>query len=410
MKSPTPAGSTSSSRPQPDSLHGSSEQANLQRHTQWHLREDTTYLNHGSFGPPPKPVQEAQRLWKTQLDEQPMDFYVRRLEPAWREAQGRLAEFVGVQSNQIAFVENATYGMNVVANSLALKSGDEILLNDHEYGAVRRIWERAAKDVGASVVDAKLPWPIESAEQIVDAIASRFTPRTRLAIVSHVTSPTAVNMPVAAICKRAREAGIPVCVDGPHAPAYLPLHIAQLDCDFYVASCHKWLSAPLGSGFVFVSDRFQPQIKAPILSWGRLLPSLPELWYEELLWSGTRDPSAYLSVPNAIDFLRHVGLDHFRETTHALARVARHQIVELTGLAPMVPDDLAWYGSMAHVPLPPGDHQVLQQSLWNQHRIEVPVIRFNEGRYIRVSCHLYNSQRDIDYLLNALRTQLAQES
>ena len=200
MTSPSPAGSTSPSRPETDSLHPMPDRSKSQWHAEWQLREDTTYLNHGSFGPPPKPVQEAQRVWKKQLDEQPMDFYVRRMEPAWREAQSRLAEFVGVQSHQIAFVENATYGMNVVANSLTLKAGDEILLNDHEYGAVRRIWERAAKGVGASVVDAKLPWPIESAEQIVDAIASRFTPRTRLAIVSHVTSPTAVNMPVAAIC------------------------------------------------------------------------------------------------------------------------------------------------------------------------------------------------------------------
>lgn len=376
----------------------------------WQLREGTTYLNHGSFGPPPDAVRTTQQHWKSRLDEQPMDFYVRQLEPAWREARRQLAAFLGARAEDLALVENATYGMNVVANSLVLKQGDEILLNDHEYGAVRRIWERAAAPVGARVVDAKLPWPIESADQIVDAIAQGVTERTRLVVVSHVTSPTAVNMPVVDICRRVHGLGAAICIDGPHAPAYLPLNLAELDCDFYVASCHKWLSAPLGSGFLYVREPFQSAVRAPILSWGRLLPALPEHWYEELIWSGTRDPSAYLSIPAAIDFLTEVGFERFRESTHALARQARHSISELTGLSAMVPDERAWYGSMAHVPLPPGDHQALQQSLWTRYGIEVPIIHWNGGRYIRVSCHLYTLQRDLEYLLQALHTLFGQET
>ena len=376
----------------------------------WSIRPDTIYLNHGSFGPPPAAVREARLKWMSELDSQPMDFFVRQLEPAWRAARDKLAEFVGAPADSLIFVENATAGMNVVADSFQLHPGDEVLLTDHEYGAVVRIWERACERVGARVTTARLPLPFTTVEETVDTLFSQVTHSTRMIVVSHITSPTAVILPVAEICRRARERGIAVCIDGPHAPAQIPLDVAGLGCDYYAASCHKWLSAPFGSGFLYVAKQHQPRIRPPVLSWGRLPPLPIESWSDEFLWSGTRDYSPYFSIPDAIGFMQQVGLDFFQTGAHALAQYARQQLVELTQLEPIVPDSPAWYGSMAHVPLPPGDRAKLQDALWEQNGLEVPIIDWNGRRYIRVSCHLYNTPDQIDRLVGALRQLLRSES
>jgi len=372
----------------------------------WSIRPDTIYLNHGSFGPPPTPVREARLRWISELDAQPMDFFVRRLEPAWRAARDTLAEFVGAPADSLIFVENATAGMNVVADSFQLHPGDEVLLTDHEYGAVVRIWQRACERVGASVEIARLPLPFTTADETANALFEKVTHSTRLIVVSHITSPTAVILPVAEICRRARERGIAVCIDGPHAPVQIPLSVGDLGCDFYTASCHKWLSAPFGSGFLYVARQHQTQIRPPVLSWGRLPPLPIESWSDEFCWSGTRDSSPYLAIPDAIAFMQQVGLDFFQNGSHALAEYARKRLVELTQLEPIVPDSPDWYGSMAHIPLPPGDRAKLQDALWQRYSIEVPVVDWNGRRYIRVSCHLYNGPEQIDRLAVALRDLL----
>jgi isopenicillin-N epimerase len=374
---------------------------------QWDLAPGVVYLNHGSFGPPPKPVQDARRAWQEQQDRQPMDFFMRRYEEAWFGARRRLAEFVGAEEGNLVFADNATAAMNVVASSVGLAPGDEVVLTDHEYGAVTRIWRRATERVGGVELRiAELPLPVESPEAVVESILAATSDRTRLLIVSHITSPTAITLPVGPIVQQARRRGIAVCVDGPHAVAQLPLALDGLGCDFYCASCHKWLSAPFGSGFLYVAPRFQEMIQPPLLSWGRLAPSRVAVWSDEFIWSGTRDPSACLSIPSAIDFLRQVGLDRFRRDTHRLAQYARQRLVELVGQPPIVPDSSQWYGCMAHVPLPPGETLPLQQRLWSDFGIEVPIVGWNDRRWIRVSCHLYNTAAEIDRLVDALRRLL----
>ncbi len=371
---------------------------------EWPIRPDTVYLNHGSFGPTPRRVRECQRMWQQELASQPMDFFVRKYEPAWLAARCRLADFVGTRPENLVFVENSTAAMNAVANSFPLGKHDEVLLTDHEYGAVVRIWQRACQAVGAAEPQiARLPLRFESAEQVVAAVFSAATDRTRLLVASHITSPTAVILPVQEICREARCRGIAVCIDGPHAPAQIPLAIDELDCDFYTASLHKWVSAPIGSGFLFAAPKWQPVVKPPILSWGRLAPAKPTEWWEEFVWPGTRDPFAYLASTAALDLLAEVGLANFRARSHHLAQYARRQIVELTGLEPPTPNDEHWYGSMASTPLPPGDGRELQAKLWQDYGIEVPVIERAGKRSIRVSCHLYTTTEDIDLLLTALK-------
>jgi isopenicillin-N epimerase len=389
----------------------------------WHIRPDTTYLNHGSFGPPPAAVREARRRWIEAFEQQPMDAFVRQLEPAWIAARDKLARFVGTSGANVIFVENATAGMNIVADSFPLDTGDEVLLTDHEYGAVQRIWQRACEKAGAIAKTVVLPLPFRTADQTVTAIFAAVTDRTRLIVVSHITSPTAVILPVQAICDEARRRGIAVAIDGPHAVAQVPVEIDALGCDFYAASCHKWLSAPFGSGCLYVAPRHQARVRPPVLSWGRIPPTRIESWSDEFVWAGTRDHSAYLAVPAAIDFLEGIGLAAFRRRTHTLARYARQKLIALTGLEPIVPDDPAWYGSMAHVPLPPPRNILstaggradegcpvsnpLQHTIWRELGIEVPIVEFRGTRYIRVSCHLYNNTEQIDRLASGLKTLLA---
>jgi isopenicillin-N epimerase len=380
---------------------------------EWNLRPDVVYLNHGSFGPPPRPVRLARENLQDRLDSQPMDFLVRELEPLLSAARRRVSQFVGAPASDLVFVENATVGMNIIADSFPLAAGDKVLLTDHEYGAVRRIWERACQRASGRVVTAELPLPFRSVDETVDALFAAASDQTRLIVVSHITSPTAVTLPVAEICRRAQQRGIAVAIDGPHAVAQLPVGIENIGCDFYAASCHKWLSGPLGSGFLYVAPRQQKHVRPPVLSWGRLPPGAIDSWADEFTWSGTRNPTAYLAVPAAIDFLESIGLEDFRARTHWLARYARRQIAELTQLEPIVPDDAAWYGSMAHVPLASTTtnetcavSSPLQNIIRQRFNIEVPIVDFRSRRYIRVSCHLYNDTRQIDRLVLALREVL----
>lgn len=373
----------------------------------WSIRPDSTYLNHGSFGPSPSPVREVRRNYIDALDCQPMDFYVRQFEPLLLEARQKLGDFLGTARKNIVFAENATFAMNVVADSFPLREGDEVLLNDHEYGAVMRIWERKCARTGATVKVVPLPERIESAQQVVDSLVAGITPRTRLTIVSEITSPTAIILPVAQIAEAFRQRGVAVCVDGPHVPVQIDLHLDSLNVDFYCASLHKWLCAPLGTGFLYAHPRWHGIVQPQLLSWGRLLPALPENWDEQFTWSGTRDSSLYLSVPAAIDFMtKTVGLETFRSRCYWLANYAREQLMELTGQVPIAPTTGGWYGTMCHVPLPSGDWSRLQSWLWEAHKIEVPIIHFNSRWFVRVSSHLYNTTSQVDRLVRAIASQI----
>lgn len=373
----------------------------------WRIRPGTTYLNHGSWGPPPAPVTAARSALLARMDEQPMDYFLREYEEAWHRARGKLAQFVGADPEGMIFVPNATAAMNLVADSTKLSVGDEILLNDHEYGAVMRIWARKAQESGATVRTLDLPDRFDEPAELVEFFKQSSTDKTRILILSHITSPTAITLPVAEITAAARERGILVCVDGPHAVAQLPLELEKLGVDYYAASCHKWLCAPIGSGFLYVARPHRKSIRPACLSWGRLKPNQPKEWYEEFIWTGSQDFATYLATPAAIDFLESFGIDRFREQTHGMARSVRQRVEALGGGESLVTDSPSWYGSMAHVPIPyTGDADALQRTLWDKYRIEAPIWNFKGRIYTRISCHLYTTQTDIDYFLEALKAEI----
>jgi isopenicillin-N epimerase len=381
---------------------------------EWPLRPGVTYLNHGSFGPSPRPVLEAREAWSRRLEAEPMDFFVRTMETDLDHAAGELGRFVGASGEDLLFVTNATVAMNLVAANVPLGPGDEVLATTHEYGAVLRIWREACRVTGAELVIRRLPDRLDSDDGIASSVLGGITDRTRLVVVSHVTSPTAVILPVRAICEGARRRGVPVCIDGPHAPAMVDVNISGVECDYYCASLHKWLSAPFGSGFLYVAKRHQQRFRPLVRSWGGSLGGRPASWKDEFTWSGTHDPAPFLATPDAIRFLEQIGLQRFRERTHSLAGLVRERVTSLTELEPFVADSPRRYGSMIALPLPPlagfepghGRVDPLQLRLWEEFRIEVPVMHWGGRRLLRVSCHLYNTEEDVERLVTALRRLL----
>lgn len=377
----------------------------------WSLRPGVTFLNHGSFGLVPRCVQSVRQKWLQVLYDQPCDFFVRQMEIELSKVADRMGRLIGAAPQDLVFVDNATVAMNIVAQSLNLKPGDEVLLTDHEYGAVRRIWQKRCERTGAKLVIHNLPEPLDSVPALVDRLFSAVTEKTRIIVFSPVTSPTATILPMKEICQRARQARILTCLDGPHALGVLPLQLEKLGCDFFCASCHKWLCAPNGSGFLYVARKHQQKLAPIVVSWGGSLAGLPTTWQDEYNWLGTRDVSANLAVPAAIDFLESIGWQTFRDTTHQLAQVARNRISELTGLAPLVPDSPDWYGPMISLPLPTegltapphGHPDPLHSKLWSDHQVEIPITWWRGQRLLRVSCHVYTTESDIDKLVDALR-------
>jgi isopenicillin-N epimerase len=373
----------------------------------WSFAPGITFLNHGSFGAAPRQVLEVRKQWLAQLNRDPVHFFFRVLQPQLAAARARLGEFLNTSADNLALVENTTVAMNAVARSVPLSPGDEVLTTDHEYGAVMRIWQLTCERAGARLVVARLPCPLGDADACVGAIESQATARTKLLVFSHVTSPTAAILPAAAVCRRAHELGIPVCIDGPHALVATPLDLAALDCDYYTASCHKWLLTPVGAGMLYVHPRAQAHVKPAVISWGRTLgyEQAPS-WRDEFNWSGTRDPTPCLCIPAALEFLESLGVEAFRARTHYLARLARDKIVAISCLAPLVPDDAAWYGSMIALPVLGGDAPRLQEALWEKYQIEVPVFGWEKYTLVRVSCQVYTQPADIDRLATAIRQLL----
>ena len=373
---------------------------------EFNVRPDTVYLNHGSFGIALNCVRHRRDEILRSMETQPMDFYLRQYEPLLAKSRQELAEFVGTEASNLAFVDNATYAMNVVMNSIPLAAEDEVVLTDQVYGAVRRMWQIKSREIGFKLVEARIPEKIETPQQIVDLVVSALTPNTRLVVISHIISVSALILPVREICRILRDRNILSCVDGPHSPLQIDLGLNHLGCDFYTASLHKWLCAPLGTGFVFARPALHEQIKPPIIGWGRLLPAEVTKWNEEQNWLGTRNQTGCLAVPVAIDFFNKIGLENVRRRMSYLASVAEEKLCELFDTKPIAERKDGWYGSMAHVQLPEGNWSNLQDELWVQEAIEVPIWELNGRWWMRVSCHLYNTLGQIEYLVNELKFRL----
>lgn len=374
------------------------------------LDPDVANLNTGSFGPLPRVVFERVTALRKRLAEEPMDFLVRQEPPLLWQARERWAQFVGGDPNRLIFTANVSAAINIVASSLCLASPGEILITDHEYGAMHWCWERAAVRLGLTLRTFALPtMPIHS-EEITRAVDAAMNARTRLLFFSHVLSPTGMVLPAREICAAARSRGVLTVVDGAHAPAMIPLDVEQVGSDFYGANGHKWLLAPTGSGFLYIGRGNEDRLHPLQVSWGwhhnrsraderDEFGSTPRL--RALEFEGTRDPCAWLAVPTAIDFQETLGWGTIRQRMAELAAYVRDRLGAL-GLMLATPAHEDLHGAMTAFRLPAGlDASALRQHLWTR-RIEAPVIERPEGLLIRASTHFYNTEREIDRLAVAL--------
>lgn len=366
------------------------------------------FLNHGSFGATPKPVFEEYQRWQRELECQPVEFLGRRHDSLMAWSRAVLARYLGTHAENLVYTQNATIALNVVARSLELGRGDEVLSTDHEYGALDRTWRFLSKERGFAYINQKISVPISSKDKFIHEFWSGVTARTRVIFLSHITSPTAILFPIEEIIRRAREAGIITIIDGAHAPGQISLSLGSLGADFYGGNLHKWLCAPKGAGFLYARPEMQPLLKPLVVSWGYESESPSGstfIDYHE--WWGTRDIAAFLSVPAAIEFQEKHNWDKVRATCHELARDAQERICSLTGLAPLHPDPDNWFRQMVSVPLPKNaDILSLKERLYNQYQVEVPLLEWNGHKLIRVSIQGYNTKRDVDALVRALRGEL----
>jgi isopenicillin-N epimerase len=371
------------------------------------LDPEVHFLNHGSFGATPRPVFEVYQAWQRRLERQPVAFMQQELAPGLRAAREAVGALIHAAADEVALVPNATFGVNVVARSLNLGPGDEVLTSDHEYGACRHVWQFLSQKRGFRLVTRPVSLPAAPAEALVEQLWQGVTPPTRVIFLSHITSATAVRLPIEAICARARAAGILTLIDGAHALGQLPLDMEAVGADFYTSNAHKWLCSPKGSAILYVRRDQQALIEPLVVSWGWGEDGDPELttgnqFLDLLEWLGTVDPAAYLSVPAAIAFQAENDWTAVRHRCHALLREALGRIEALTGLPSLYPDDGAFV-QMAVAPLPAAtDVADLKARLLRDHRIEIPCLEWGGWKLIRLSIQGYNTSGDVDALLAAL--------
>jgi isopenicillin-N epimerase len=393
---------------------------NVELKKYWPLDPKVVFLNHGSFGSCPLPVLEFQQSLRDRLERQPVRFLVRELEPLLDQARAALAQFVGAREENVVFVPNATSGVNTVLRSLTFAPGDELLVTDQEYNACRNALEFVAARSGAKVVVAPVPFPFQSTSQIQEAILGRVTPRTKLALIDHVTSQTGFIMPVESLVKQLAERGIDALVDGAHGPGMVALRLEEMGAAYYTGNCHKWMCTPKTAGFLNVRADRQCLIHPLTISHGLTSPRKDRsLFLIEFAWTGTLDFSASLSVPEALRFMEGLapgGWPEIMARNRALALEGRKILCQTLEIEPPCPEECI--GSMASVPLPnareadkglpPLYIDRLQDQLLARHAIEIPVIPWPgfPKRLLRISAQLYNSRAQWELLAGALRELL----
>lgn len=373
------------------------------------LDPDTVFLNHGSFGACPRQVFERYQAWQRQLEWQPVAF----LDPdrgygKWMaETRAALAGELGAHSDDIVGCTNATHGLNIVAQSLPIGAGDEILTTDHEYAALEKTWEYVARRTGARIVVADIPLPLDDAAQFTDTILGAMTDRTRVLFLSHITSPTALLFPLEEAVRVARDRGIFTVIDGAHTPGHIPLNLDALGADFYVGNCHKWLMAPKGAGFLHARKEHQALLNPLVISHGwqgdrtAQGPFGGTAFVDSMEIQGTRDPAAWLTVPEALRFREAMAWEQVRAACADLAHETARRLLRLADTEPISVQAFS-APQMVSVPVPTTDSVRLQNELHDRFRIEIPAVSWKGRAFLRLSVQCYNTRSDMDALVDGV--------
>ena len=385
----------------------------------WLLDPEVIFLNHGSFGATPKTVLDEQTRIRNRIESEPLLFFDHHYLDEVDRARADLARFIGARTDDLAFVVNATTGVNTVLRSLRLEPGDELLVSDHEYNACRNAIEAVAAAAGAEVVVVPIPFPLTGEDEVVDLVLARLSQKTRILLIDHVTSQTGLVLPIERLVSNVQADGVDVLVDGAHAPGMVTLDLDSLGAAYYTGNCHKWLCAPKGAGFLHVRQDRREGVRPLVISHGANASSTERSRFHlEHDWTGTRDPSAWLSVPAALREMESMvegGWDEVRRRNRELVLEGRRVLCAALGIEMPCPESMI--GSLASLPLPEGEGELvnelfpfdgLQVRLFQEYRIEVPVIAWPAPprRLIRISAQLYNSRPQFVALAGALKTLL----
>ena len=374
---------------------------------QFLLDPEVVFLNHGSFGATPRPVFDVYQEWQLKLENQPVEFLDREFRNNLRKARSCLGAYLNADPGNLVFIPNATFGVNIIASSLDFLPGDEVLTSNHEYGACDNVWSYWSQKKGIEVIRQPIPLPLASMDEIVDAFWNRITDRTRLIFLSQITSSTAVRLPVEEICKRAREAEIMTLIDGAHAPGQIELHLDELGADFYTGNCHKWLLAPKGAAFLHVPPERQQLIEPLVVGWGwgKNCPYQSDSQYHAYLeWWGTIDPAPYLTVPAAIQFQADHDWVKVQQKCRELLGICLEEIEIITGMPSIYGKNQDNFHQLGAVELPKERQpDKLQSWLYDNYKIEIPVIDWEGRWFIRLSVQGYNTESDLEILVSALK-------
>jgi isopenicillin-N epimerase len=367
------------------------------------------FLNHGSFGACPRPVFEEYQRWQRELEKQPIELLSQRVITLMRSARETLAGYLNCPAEDLIYFPNPTTAINMVARSLGLTTGDEILASNHEYGAMNRTWRFMTVKTGARYINHPVPLPVSTQDEVVERFWEGVTPHTKVIFLSQITSQTALIFPVAEICARARIAGILTIIDGAHAPGQIPVDLEAIGADLYTGACHKWLCAPKGAAFLYASKQVQPWLEPLVVSWGYQAEEPGESQFiDHHEWQGTRDMSAFLSVPAAIRYQEQHDWTGIRQGCRELLAAWRDKLIEITGCPAICPDSPEWWVQMAAFQLPEVDTKGLKSRLYDEYRVEVPIYRWEGLPFLRVSVQAYNTADDLLALAEGLKALLPQ--
>ena len=371
--------------------------------SQFLLNPDITFLNFGSFGACPKPVFEKYQQLQLELEQEPVQFIAFKGAENLKKSREALAAYVHCNADDLVYVTNPSYAINIIAKSFKLNEGDEVLSTNIEYGALDRTWNYYCKQAGAKYVRQPITLPLVSKEKFIDNFFEGLSAKTKVAFISHITSSTALIFPVKEIVAIAKEKGLFTIVDGAHVPGHIPLNLTELDADVYTGACHKWMCTPKGSSFLYVKKEHQHLFDPLIVSWGyeSAAPSNSQfIDYHQM--QGTRDFSAFLSVPAAIDFLQENNWPQVAADCRQLAHSNYKRFCDLLDAEPLCPITDEFLGQMCSVPIKTSQPENLQRLLYEKYKIEIPVPRQDDKVFIRYSINAFNTQEDLDTLYNAL--------
>ena len=370
----------------------------------WFLLDpDITFLNHGSYGACSKPVFKEYQDWQQKLETQPVQFMTNQVYSAMEKSRESMSQFVGCDEEELVFFQNPTTAVTNVIYNLDLKPGDEVLMSNHEYGALVRAWKMWGEKTGVNIIQQDISMPVTIEENFIENFWTGVTDQTKVIFLSHITSSTALIFPIEKIIKLAKEQNILTIIDGAHVPAQIPLNIHELGCDFYTGACHKWLCAPKGSSFLFVKKEHQDWVKPVVVSWGKDGDDpTPSEFIQNFQWQGTRDMSAFLTIPTAINFYN----KEIRPYQAACKKIIQDTYSEFPSVLNTEPISagIEWLAQLVAHPLPKNIPSNLKKRLWEEYQIEIPVFEWNGQAYVRVSIQVYNTQKDVDLLMSALRS------